>query len=83
LEDMQVLDKIIQGKIPEFEIDLSDPFTSLTSLENIFDDPIEEQEDITTDEDNLFDFKLDEDEEDQENDIESTLGNLGNLFTWK
>lgn len=83
LEDMQVLDKIIQGKIPEFEIDLSDPFTSLTSLENIFDDPIEEQEDITTDEDNLFDFRLDEDEEDQEDDIESTLGNLGNLFTWK
>ena len=42
-----------------------------------------EQEDITTDEDSLFDFRLDEDEEDPEEGIESTLGNLGNLFTWK
>jgi len=83
LEDMQVLDKIIQGKIPDFEIDLSDPFTSLTSLENVFDDSIEEQKDATTDEDSLFSFSLDEDEEDPEDSIESTFGNLGNLFTWR
>ena len=83
MEDLQVLDKVLGGKIPEFDLDISDPFTALTKVENIFDDEDDDfDEDEEISEDNLFDLSFEDDDDDDDDSIESTFGNMAGLFSW-